>query len=1686
MHTKVLEIYFMVTFLLYIPIEIGALSVSDPLTPSYSCMNDIYVPLDKECMALISSAMVTRPATAGLLVYVTQGEVPSALKADQGSLMDTIYGSGTWMYGLYHPQLDEKGLRQLICRGQIFSEDQADPSLVGSQDANGVTFQQYNTFRKKIYGTWTGILDPTVTAHSINFGNWSCGQAINLAGNELTFPNDSKRPYDTISFTAAHSGLLTIVANQNGDSLAGGFNPIIAVYGPKGFDVHNPCANLRWLSGNSLQPNIFGGFGSAGNQVTALNFATFPLGSLQINVKAGEKYTFLVTSLAAIETSSDFSLYFLLQDASVHETFPFPQEDTSAILQWDSSFVYLDLKATDIQEIYLSHQQNLKEHQYPGSTHYPLDSMWYNKGKKWLGRRIAQDTGFFSLGTTELSSLFLDSLLYNYGFRPLVEENCNNWEVSISDSFISARECGESILQRTFVVKDFEAKTDLDTAFVQLIFRPLNLNDIRLPPYAVYLDCEDLAQKEFSSDNLPGPEVTGFPFFHTLSGFQSLLPRAFSRRDISIGASYEDQAMVVEDFMRFSFRREWSIYDWCQPWATISYQQLIMVGDWAPPVIDTTTIVVDSRSNPDQCDGVLIISKAHVVDICSATTQIVKVYHKNEEELVLAYFEGKEKGKIWRADHQWFDAYWKDGELVLDGLSGGNYQIQWIVKNEWKNADTFQLQKSIVDVITPSCGVEDSLTVTFNNSGVWLSAQQLDRGSWDNCYELDFKISMDTAVQSDAEWTDKLLIGCNQETFSLPVYLKVTEKRPIDAGIALSSICRTFIQLKDSGKPSCRDIEQQVIRCNERFVEGNKDTAEYWNTYFRDSITLSQVLLEPYCGSLELDDNLKTVVELESCGFGNVVRTYALKKGSAENYWADTCTMTLNIMATHRYQIDFPGDQFGQCFAAWPPATLQLSEWGCDLVTSSVHEEQFDARAEECYQIHRTFSVINWCEYAPECSTPWSIERRDWNRDGVMGDPLSILVAYEEVPSGKATQVDSTESVLWVLQGSSAKAIDSLSLKEYRDLSLCDGDTLSSGGPGFFKYKQIISVLDTVPPVLLFDEDSYEFSTFNGDIQSGCSSIVQISGTITDGCTIDKDQLFIQKILIRSLGSTQSPDEIDPQYYFLDDTVFTIELDVPIGQYDLSIQAVDGCGNLRIISTTLKVVDAKGPAPICIDGLAVELMPDLTGEGAIAEVYAADFLLQTPIEDCSGDTRDYRMVHLKPWQLDPLSRVGTNSLKLYCKDIDFSGLPLKVAVIAEDSAGNRDYCTSQLVLQDNLEICGYGIISGQIKTGNGQAVEGVTIHVNDSLEVTQTRSDGNYSIGPISWGRDYNLFPQKSGKQLDGVSTLDLVMVSQHLLGKKLLENPYQLIAADVNGSNSVSTLDIIWMRKMILKQIDQFPLEKSWRFIPGDWQFSDNTRPWAIPFPEITEVQDLKEHQMSQDFIAIKVGDVNFSYLNFVEARDDQPLVITYPEINLKKGNRYEITFYGNREEVTGFQLELAYNGLQIEDLGEGKVKAEHLNRSLGSENKILISWNGSGAIGCLFTLVVLAQEDGLLSDKIKVGGDLINPEGYEEGEGIIPIELRPMDSEAAERLSNEVILRTNPVQRVAYFDFSLAEKQLANLIILDNYGKLVYRGQKILGTGRSTWTVEMESFLSSGLFYYQIEMNQAWYSGKMIRLNH
>jgi len=109
---------------------------------------------------------------------------------------------------------------------------------------------------------------------------------------------------------------------------------------------------------------------------------------------------------------------------------------------------------------------------------------------------------------------------------------------------------------------------------------------------------------------------------------------------------------------------------------------------------------------------------------------------------------------------------------------------------------------------------------------------------------------------------------------------------------------------------------------------------------------------------------------------------------------------------------------------------------------------------------------------------------------------------------------------------------------------------------------------------------------------------------------------------------------------------------------------------------------------------------------------------------------------------------------------------------------------------------------------------------------------------------------------LNGVSTFDVVLINKHILDIEPFNSPYEIIAADANGSKSVTTFDITELRKLILGIYQELPNNNSWNFIPTTYDFPNPDNPF-LPIPPDTI---LVTSTTNYDFYAIKIGDVNGS----------------------------------------------------------------------------------------------------------------------------------------------------------------------------------------------------------------------------------
>ncbi|WP_167612477.1 PKD domain-containing protein [Maribellus sediminis] len=224
-----------------------------------------------------------------------------------------------------------------------------------------------------------------------------------------------------------------------------------------------------------------------------------------------------------------------------------------------------------------------------------------------------------------------------------------------------------------------------------------------------------------------------------------------------------------------------------------------------------------------------------------------------------------------------------------------------------------------------------------------------------------------------------------------------------------------------------------------------------------------------------------------------------------------------------------------------------------------------------------------------------------------------------------------------------------------------DPDTLGGGGP----------YGDVVPNGSVSDFD-FNF-TGSGDVmkirimveQDGGSEElvfdnIRVSGNVTVPALCKDISIYLDNTgnasIVPSDISLNVLDACGADSLAASATDFTCD---SIGDRTVVLTVFDAVGNTSTCNATVTVLDTIPPAPICINGLVVEL--DSSGT---ATVYATDLLASPATEACG-----------------PVTYTLSDSV-FTCDDLGTNIVQLS----ANDASGNSDYCEVTVLIEENLNI----------------------------------------------------------------------------------------------------------------------------------------------------------------------------------------------------------------------------------------------------------------------------------------------------------------------------------------------------------------------------------------------------------------
>ena len=503
---------------------------------------------------------------------------------------------------------------------------------------------------------------------------------------------------------------------------------------------------------------------------------------------------------------------------------------------------------------------------------------------------------------------------------------------------------------------------------------------------------------------------------------------------------------------------------------------------------------------------------------------------------------------------------------------------------------------------------------------------------------------------------------------------------------------------------------------------------------------------------------------------------------------------------------------------------------------------------------------------------------------------------------------------------------------------------------------------------------------------------------------------------------------------------------------------------LLALSSSL-FAQAQKPTPICFLGLSVDMI-------AGGKITIPATLLDAGSKDAKFAVKDLKIRAQMPVPLPGAAYDATktsDSLTFNC-----IGTQL-VALWVGNPDGFWDFCPTYVSIHNDFKIPNVpscAPVKNDCSSPNDKKVK-IQFGKNGSsctgLADFETISSVN-NTPPLPWKGNklvngsvctpnglflsVKMIPKLPTNLLNGVSTLDLVYITKHILGSLLLDSKYKKIAADVNNNGSISTADLVALRRAILGIDTIFQNNTSWKVFPPEG---------------VVSTGDINTYQITSDstlkYIGVKIGDVSES-TNCIPAaaRDAKTYLFNLDEKALNIDDIYTLNI--DNQELEGFQFTLKYDDKALELVAL-------------DENSVL---KGSGRIvtsqlkGEQFKASFKAKKAINLSEAFRMSSSKLVAEGYLNDEIFI------IDFNFAKKTNDAFSLgqnQPNPFNGATQIEFSSSQKADYQLVVSDAIGREIRNIKGIAEKGSNLIDLEMQE---KGIYFYQLKINGQSAVKKMI----
>ena len=618
----------------------------------------------------------------------------------------------------------------------------------------------------------------------------------------------------------------------------------------------------------------------------------------------------------------------------------------------------------------------------------------------------------------------------------------------------------------------------------------------------------------------------------------------------------------------------------------------------------------------------------------------------------------------------------------------------------------------------------------------------------------------------------------------------------------------------------------------------------------------------------------------------------------------------------------------------------------------------------------------------------------------------------------------------------------------------CEYDPNSGNNNGYYQQGQVIDVTDNSLPVI-----SCQGFVIALDTSANCSGAFV---TVPLASAVDCDP---NVIISNDSQYALSPNEDASGFY-------------PPGIHVVNYVANDNCGNAANCSTTIEVKDGKAPTVVCTNGFSASI----SASGSIT--ITPTMLISAAFDNCSNYN-------------DLTFAVFPNTFT--CADIGVQN----VTVTATDLEGNVGNCNTFITIQDSGNYCSTGTatIAGNCSRENGSFIQNIEMNISGGQTgMIQTDANGLYDFPSLPTGSNYVITPHRDINHGMGVSTFDIVLIQQHILGIYELNSPYKLIAADVNNSGSVSTFDIVRIRQLILGVIGAFPSNKSWRFVDADFVFPNPNNPWQTSFPETHTCTNLTGNEIGVNFMAIKIGDVNYSASPTSLTSEDtqsrnlnESILINLESDSHEVGEEFVVSMKSsNFEELISMQFALNYETdkiefVNIENDDHNLFSKDNIGLKNIDKGQLLFSW--SKALGAtleedkeMVRIKFLLKAKANLEEVFFLNDRTFENEVYTADYESTFVEITFIENEQEEtpvqtqNIDENMVGQNypNPMQASTFIPIELIGDASVEINFYTQDGKKIHDITKDLQAGMHTVQVNrMDLNTASGIVFYQVKIN-------------